>query len=461
MEPVVQDKNELIRAALQQDDAQLRREVSSIRAADIADSFHALDDEERSRLLFALPARTAAEVVILLEDALRSDVVEEMPERHLAGIVAELAPDDAADVLGGLTDEQTEQILSSMPNLQSEQIGQLLGYDESSAGGIMTTQVVAVPANKTVRDAVEDVRNATHDEELHEIYVIDEDRKLIGTVPIRRLVTNPPETRLDRICDRDVVAVDVHDDQEAVLQVIRKYDVSTVAVVDANRHLLGQITHDDLQDVAEEEAEEDLLRMAGTDPAELDTTSPLRAAKVRLTWLLPCMMGMLISSVILALSKQQFQDLILFTTLVLFVPMIGAMGGNCGVQISTIIVRGIAIGDVSASTIRLAVRRELPIALLMAPTCGLLAWTLAAAFIPLIGRVDPDDPLGNSGQVALSVGLGMTVGILVAAGLGIVLPFLFRRLKIDPAIASGPIVTTTNDFISVGIYMLIALWVAA
>ena len=244
-------------AALEgEDQAQLTEVLASARAADIAESFDLLDDEDRSHVLFALPPHTAAEVVIMLDEAVRGDVVDDLDTESLTEIVSALPPDDAADVLGELSEEEADEILDQMVDEQSDKIEELLVYDENTAGGIMTPDFVAVPVTATVADAVEHIRSATPDEELHEVYIVDADDRVVGTVPLRRLVTSPSATRLSDILEPDPVVVSVNDDQEAVVQIIRKYDVMEAAVVDADERLVGRITHDDLLDVAEEEAAE-------------------------------------------------------------------------------------------------------------------------------------------------------------------------------------------------------------
>jgi len=429
-------------------------------AADIAESFELLDDEERSRILFALPPHTAAEVVVMLDEAVRSDVVEDMDRESLTEIVAELQPDDAADVLGELDRQEAGEILEKLTADQSELVTELLAYDEETAGGIMTPDIVALEASATVADAVEQVRQANPDEDLNEVFVVDEEHKLLGTVPLRRMVTARPATRLADICEPKPATVYVDDDQETVVQIIRKYDVSEAAVIDRDDRLIGRITHDDVMDVAEEEAAEDLYRMAGTDPAELETSSILNAARIRLTWMLPCMVGMLASACVLQLARPQF-DVGLFTALALFVPMIGAMGGNSGIQISTIIVREFASGDIGSTKFGRAIAREGRIALVMAPVCGLASWVLVSAFFPVIqGLFGSRVAMPNHAPVALAVGTAMCLAILTAAVLGLVLPFGFRKLGFDPAIASGPLVTSLNDVVSVTIYMTLAFTIA-
>ncbi len=461
MKPEQSDLLKRLHEALQEaDDVRLAHELSEAHAADIAECFEELDDEERSQIVFSLPPHTAAEVVGLLDEAIRGEVVEELDTESLTEIVSELPPDDAADVLGEMDDEESEEILEQMPDEKSEQIEELLEYDEETAGGIMTPDVVAVPADATVANAVEYVRQATQEEDLHEVYIVDSDGRLVGVVPLRRLVTQPSATKLADICDRDPVSVLAGDDQEAVVQIIRKYDVAEAAVVDEAGRLLGRITHDDLLDVAEEEAAEDLYRMAGTDPAELESHSLFHVVRIRLTWLLPSLFGLLLAASVMRLSESQF-DATLFAALIIFAPMIAAMGGNSGIQISTVIVRGFATGELGSTKLLRAISREGRVALAIAPVCGVLAWGMVKLFFPLFQKFDLGvTALANPGRVALAVGCAMTAAILVAGLLGIILPFTFRRLSIDPAIASGPLITTTNDVVSVAIYMSLAMAIA-
>ena len=220
-------------------------------------------------------------------------------------------------------------------------------------------------------------------------------------------------------------------------------------------HLLGKITYDDAFDVIEEEADEDIYRMAGLTTDEFEKTSISRAAWIRLSWLIPCLASMAITAAVLVASKRFFHFSV-HTALIAFAPMIGAIGGNCGIQISTVIVRGLATGELASTMFRTAFSRESRIALMMAPACGLIAFLVCYFGLPVMTRMGEVSEDVNVMKIALSVGSGMTVAILVAAGLGMVLPFLFRRIGVDPAIASGPIVTTVNDILSVSIFLALA-----
>ncbi len=467
MTSATEELHKMIQAATRSDDpAALRAALEGARAADIAEVFELLDDEDRSKLLFGLPAATAAEVIVLLDEADRVDVVEDMDQAELTELVSEMEPDDAADVLAELTEAQREEVLDHIPDEQSDKIEELLAYQEDTAGGIMTKNLVSLPADATVREAIREIRRHFPEEDIHYIYVVDEHDRLTGIVPLRQLVLNDKHVPLGGICDHDPVSVGVDEDQEEVVHVISKYDLAAVPVVDKEGRLLGRVTHDDVMDVIEEEAEEDLYRMAGLEPAEFEKSSLFRAAGIRLTWLVPCMAAMGVTGAVMMIARRWFTDFDTYAALIIFVPMIGAVGGNSGIQISTIIVRGLATGDLAGSKFRHALLREGRIAGLLAPACGSAAAMICYAGLPTLQQVGHGAAAGDPARVALfgpdlnqaalAVGAGMTVAIVVAATLGIVLPFVFRAIKVDPAIASGPIVTTANDILSVSVFLALA-----
>ena len=240
------------------------------------------------------------------------------------------------------------------------------------------------------------------------------------------------------------------------MRAFRKYDLPAIPVVDDEHRLKGRITSDDIMDVADEEAAEDLYHMAGTDPAEMETASAVRAAAIRLSWLLPCMLIPTITATMIAASASRM-DAAAFGAILAFVPMVAGMSGNSGVQISTVIVRGLATGDLAGTRLGVALPRQGMIALIIAPTCGLFSALISRLGLPVLQSVGVVGQSVHAGAVATAVGIGMTIAILVAGVLGICLPFVFRRIGVDPAIASGPIVTTTNDVISVAVYLAIAV----
>ncbi len=444
-----------VRAALDHSDSGLlAAQLAEVHPADLADIYSVLNDEQRSQLVFLLPPPATAALIAELDEAERSEAVEDIDTANLSEVVTELEPDDAADVLSELTDEQRVYVLEQLPDEQSDRLEELLEFDEESAGGIMTPKLVALPHTAKVKEAVDAVRQAAEAADVHYVYTVDDKGRLVGLVQLRQLVTNRDETSLASISVADPVVVHVDDDQEDVANKMRKYDLTTVPVIDGAGRLRGQITHDDVLDIAEEEAAEDIYLMAGTAPEELEEPSSFRAASIRLRWLLACMIGTAISGIIVGGFNRAVPHEV-YIALVMFVPMMGAMGGNSGIQISTIIIRSLATGDLASTKVRLTIAREIPITLIMAPCCGAAATIITFLGLPFLkswGMVDDSVP---QILMTVAVGSGMTVAILTASMLGMTLPYLFRKLGVDPAIASGPIVTTTNDIVSVLSYFVI------
>ncbi len=438
----------------------LRSALAEAWPADIAEIMDLLDDEERSRLIYVLPPRTVAEVIVLLDEAVRGEVVEDLDDQMLSDIVAELSPHDAADVIAELPADQGDEVLDSMPQAQSDEIQELLNYGESSAGGIMDPRAIALFATETVGQAVEEVRRFASHEDLHFVYVIDNERRPVGTIPLRRLVVHETDTVLADIMDPDPVTVSVDEDQETVLHIIRKYDLPAMPVIDADGRFVGRVTYDDLMDVAAEEAAEDIYRMAGTDAAELETHSPFRAARVRMMWLIPCMVGTSLAGGIIALFRETGLSLSQHGALLIFVPMIAATSGNAGIQVAVIVLRGFATGELVATKLKRVLLREAPIAILVAILCAVtgalfsvIAFWLFKAQGAAMAAADDVYPV----LMGVAVGLGMLCAITVAFAMGVLFPFLFRRIGVDPAIASGPLITSLNDLISVAVYLAIAL----
>ncbi|MEE9294408.1 MAG: magnesium transporter [Phycisphaerae bacterium] len=461
MTPDAQQLAERIAAELESPDADgLKAGVADARAADIAEVLDLLDDQQRSRVLYSLSPRMMAEVVVELDEAVRGEVVEDLSDEKLTEIVEQLPPDDAADVVGELSLEQFDEVLEHIPRAQSDEIAKLLSYGEESAGGLMNPRLLSLPASATVAEAVEEVRAFAADEDLHYVYIVDGKERLVGVVPLRRLVVNARDTRLEEICERDPITVSVHQDQEEVLLIIQKYDLAAVPVINDTGTLMGRITYDDVMDVAAQEADEDIYRMAGTDAAELETRSAVRAARVRMTWLIPCIIGTLAAAGVIAFFGQTSLTSAHLAALLLFVPMIAATSGNAGIQTSTIVLRGFATGELAASRLQLVFAREVRIAVLVGLACSLVTGLLSGVMLLGLRRMGYE--LATPADVkpmlmGTAVSLGMLCAIVESVGLGITLPFFFRRVGVDPAIASGPLITSFNDLLSIAVYLSIAL----
>jgi len=439
--------------------ATLRRLLNEQRASVLAEIVELLDNEQRRIVFNVLNKPLSAEVLEKVDEATRSALFDILEDEELRSIISHLDADDAADVLMELPAEESAEILESLPPAESAEIKGLMRYSEDSAGGIMDTAVISVTQDATVAQAVNKIRAAEIDEDFYSVFVVDKYGKFLGDVRVRFLLTRPENTRINELIDPNTIYVVANDDQERVRNVFRDNDLIVVPVLNKEHKLIGRITADRIVEVADEEAAEDLYAMAGTDPDELDKVSVFHAARVRMTWLLPCLLGTAITALVIMFfhGKFGFENLAqIFTAAVAFVPMIAAISGNAGLQTSAIVVSGLATGHLAALKLSQVFTREVRIALLVALSCGLIGG-MACAFLlhfkPSSGTVEPL-------RLVLAFGTAMFSAIMVATTLGLFLPFLFRRIGIDPAISSGPLVTTANDSISVAIYMTLTLLLA-
>ncbi|OPZ99068.1 MAG: Magnesium transporter MgtE [Planctomycetes bacterium ADurb.Bin412] len=450
---------------------ELRQVLDESHSSDVAEVMEVLDELARQILFDLLDPREAGAVLEKIDEATRSELVEDLSSEELTDIVATLPPDEAADVIAEMSDEQTEKILEQMPKEESAQIEKLLRYPDDSAGGIMTTELVKVNLNDTIRVAIERFQQADPNEDFYHVFVVDDQGRLQGSVDLVRLLRFPQDTPIQKLLERDIHSVEVHTDQEEIANIFRKNDLIVMPVVDQNGVLLGRITVDDVVDVIGEEAEEDALVMAGTHPDELDTHRIFTAARIRITWLMTCLIGYSVYLLIYNIYRNYF-TLTEWTSILMFAPIIAAMGGNSGLQTSTIVVRGLATGDLAALNLFQVFFREARIALIIAMTFGIFTGGIATmvlhvtnsnssnyvanALADLPGESVPEKPV-NPVLLGFAVGIAMFIGIMLATTLGLVLPFLFRKIGIDPAISSGPFITTANDSLGCITYFSLAL----
>ena len=424
------------------------------RSSDIAEVVELVDNEHKRAIFNAMDKSISSEVLEKVDEATRAELFELLKNEELSSIVLHLDPDDAADILSELPEEKRIELLRSIPADELVEIRKLMGYSEDSAGGIMDPVVIGVPENATVAEAVNKIRTAEIDEDFYCVYVVDSSGRFLGDVRIRLLLTRPENTRIRDLIDPDTIYVRVDTDQEEVRNIFSKNDLIVVPVLDDRDKLVGRITADRVIEVAEEEAAEDLYAMAGTDSEELDTFSAIRAARVRMTWLLPCLLGTIVTSIVMLFFRTH--HLSIFIAAAAFAPMIQAISGNAGLQTSAIVVSGLATGHLAALRFGQVFTREVRIALLVALSCGILGGIACAV---LVHSKVPQHTI-EYGRLVFAFGTAMFSAIMVATTLGLFLPFLFRRIGIDPAISSGPLITTANDSISVTIYMTLALLLA-
>ncbi len=317
----------------------------------------------------------------------------------------------------------------------------------------MDPVIVSVHEDATVKEAIEEIRAAEIDEDFFSIFVTNRIGQFVGDVRLRDLIIHNEAMQIKQLINTGTIYVTVDTDQEEVRNIFSKNDLIVVPVLDEENRLAGRITADRVIEVAEEEAAEDVYVMAGTAAAELENISILHAARVRMTWLLPCLAGTAVTAVVLMFFRDIFevtQSLAgVYIAAIAFVPMVAAISGNAGLQTSAVVVCGLATGDLAALRISQVFAREVRVALFVALSCGVIGAVICAIFI--------HGEIAGHLQIVTAFGIAMFSAIMVATTLGLFLPFLFRKIGIDPAISSGPLVTTANDSISVAIYLTLTL----
>jgi magnesium transporter len=417
------------------------------RPEDIAEWLDLLSADNRQKIVSALDHESAGTVLTDTTVSIRAELVDEIEPERLARIAEALPADEAADLIGELEVEETEEVLHHISTEDEEVLRQLLTYQEDSAGGIMNPDVVALQPGETVDDAIRYLRSVAEDTPIAAVYVVDEERRLLGFVRLRRMVTARPAALLGDIMSTDVISVPVETDQEEVADIVEKYDFMAIPVVDTDNRLAGVVTVDDILDVIEEEATEDIYKMAGSSIEEEESESIFHVARYRLPWLLVCLAGTQLSSMVLVFASR---EVALYEQMSVFTAAIMAMAGNTSLQSSTTTVRRLALDTLPRSRFMRHIAREILVALLMGIVCGALASALALAFHrnPLIG---------------LALGPAMAIGMSAASLLGAAMPMVLDIAGVDPAIASGPLVSTINDSLALAVYFSVAtgmmLWI--
>ncbi|WP_411730485.1 magnesium transporter [Peribacillus sp. CSMR9] len=422
---------------------QFRTEFLEMHPYDQAQFYTSLSDEFRSVVYRYLSPEEMAglfeNIEIDKEDF--ESLLAEMNPSYVADMLSHMYADDAADVLNEINDEQAVSYLTIMDDEAASEIQELLNYEEYTAGSIMTTEFIAIEANETARSAMQILkREAPQAETIYYVFVTDQDKKLLGVLSLRTLIIADEDALIGDLMDDRVVSVPVSEDQEEVARKIRDYNFLAVPVVDFQNHLLGIITVDDIIDVMDEEASDDYSKLAGVPDLDHVDKSPFSAAKKRLPWLIILLfLGLLTASLIGRFEETLSQKAIL----AVFIPLIGGMAGNTGTQALAVAVRGIATGELEQASKWKLVIREAGTGLITGLTCG-----TAIIFIVYIWQGDL--------MLGLLVGISIFITLIVATLAGSLVPLLMHKMKIDPAVASGPFITTINDIISVLIYFGLA-----
>ena len=416
----------------------LSRLIDNMKAADVADLIEHLGPDERIFVFKLLEPEGAGEILVEIEPPVQGLILKDLDNQAISEIVEELDSDDAADLVGDLPTKRAQEIIETVGDDVSEELGKLLPYPEDTAGGIMALEFVSVKADATLRDAIETIREKRREvENLYYLWVVDDFERLVGVISLKDLVLEPPSGKISEIMNPDVISVHVRMDQEEVAQLVKKYDLVNIPVVDDQHRLVGRITHDDIIDVIEEEADEDISLMAGVIDQEFAEESTLKISRARLPWLIAGLFGGILAAVVINQFESSLEKIIALT---FFFPVVMAMGGNTGTQAATVVVRGLATGDISLMNIGKRLWMELRVALINGLICGILLGVIVGFWLSDYG-------------VGTTVALAAILIVLNSGFIGSAVPLALKRMNIDPALATGPFVTTSNDILSLLIYL--------
>jgi len=409
--------------------------------ADIAEILDEISFDESVYIIKLLDSEKTSEVLMDVDDGLRERILKILSAKEIAEEVEELDSDDAADIIGELSEERQEAVMSEIEDEEhAKEIEELLTYDEDSAGGLMAKELVKVNENWTVLKCVKEMRiQAEEVTRVHSIYVVDDAGKLKGRLSLKDLLITSTKTAISEVYIPKVDFVKVDDTLVDVSNIMRKYDLEAIPVVDENEVLLGRITIDDIVDVIKEEADKDYQLAAGlTQDVEADD-SIIQLTKARLPWLFLGLLGGVGAFLIMGLFENTFEE---NAVLFFFTPLIAAMAGNVGVQSSAIIVQGLANDDVKGS-----INSRLIKEMFLATLNGIVLAIFLFAFVWMYeGKMN----------TALAISVSLVIVIIVAGLIGTFVPLFLNKRGIDPAIATGPFITTSNDIFGILIYFMIA-----
>ena len=425
------------------EEALIQSDVNQLHPADIADVLENLDEQEAKFVYQLLDEEKAADALMELDDEFRQGFLKLFSSSEIAEQVDQLDTDDAADLLGELEDSDKEEVIAQMEDQEhaSEVVG-LLRYDEDTAGGLMQTEYIVAKENWPVRRCVIEMRKQAEEvEKVYSIYVVDDEDKLLGILSLRRLLFAEPTTLIrEMFTSENIHYVKTSDTQEQVAEVMEKYDLVAVPVVDIQNKLVGRITIDDVVDVIREEAERDFQMASGISENVESSSSVLKNTRSRLPWILIGLAGGVMSSQII---KGYEEHIVVIPSLAFFIPLIASTAGNVGVQSSAIVVQGLASNDFQMKGIFSQVLKETLVGSIVGMICAAVIYGVGYFFT---GEM----------QLGITLSISLFVVVVSAAILGTFIPLVLDRMKIDPALATGPFITTANDIIGLSIYFLVA-----
>lgn len=407
----------------------LTQVLAEAHVADIAVALRDLSVADQVMVFRLLGREAAGGVLAEMDDQPLLELVRALDEVEISGILERMQPEDAADVLDELPHEQAEKVLDLMKEERSEEVQEILEYGEKTAGRMMSPDFLAVHENATVAQAIEQVRKSPVAETAQSLYVLDDHDHLVGSLPLRRLITAEPSTPVRLLRQEEPLSVGPETDQEEVAQLVARYNLAAVPVLDHDHHLIGIISVDDVIDVIREEATEDIQRFGGAAGDETVFDSPSTVFPKRLLWRLVNLGTAILAAAVIGLFEGSIREL---ATLAIFMPIVASMGGIATTQTATVVIRGLALGDMTLAHVWRVLWKETSLGLTTGLANGLVMGVIAYLW---------------KGQVLLAaiIGVAMVVNMLVAAAVGVVIPLLLKSFRVDPAIASSVIITTFTD----------------
>ena len=437
---IIQDISNLIS---NKKNKEIKKLVDGIHYADLAEIINELESIERIYLIKIIDSDKTSDVLTEVDEDVREEILKTLSEKEIAGEIKELDSDDAVDILSELSDEKQEKVISLIKDESiTENIRELLNYDENSAGGLMAKELISVNENWSVLKCLREIRKQAKDiKRVHSIYVLNKKKILIGRLSLKDLITSPSKSKIQEIYIPKVDYVHVNDSADEVAKLMSKYDLEAIPVVGDNNELLGRITIDDIVDFIKDEAEEDYLLAAGiSNDVEADD-SIFELTKARLPWLILGLFGGLGSVFIL----ESFENIMAskeLRALFFYTPLIAAMAGNVGVQSSAIVVQGLANDVIKGSLISRLIKEV---------SLTILNGLILSIIIILFGLI-----INQSLEMSITISVSMIFVIIVAALIGTSVPIILDKFGIDPAIATGPFITTGNDVIGILLFFYIA-----
>ncbi len=425
------------------DEAAARAELEHLHPADIAELYQNLDLDQAEFLYRLLDEETAADVLMELDDDDRARLLEGMGAGEIARQIEHLDTDDAVDIIQQLDEEDRDEVLSQIDDVeQAGDIIDLLKYDEDTAGGLMGTEMVVVNENWSMPECIREMRQQAEDmDEIYYVYVVDDDYRLRGIFPLKKMITHPSVSKIKHVMETEPVSVKADTPIDEVALDFEKYDLVAMPVVDSIGRLLGRITVDDVMDQVRESSERDYQLASGLSSDVDADDSILAQTKARIPWLLIGVASGILASLILGGFEDQLKAV---TALALFIPIIGGTGGNVGVQASAIVVQGLANGTLSVREFASQLGKEIVI--------GLLNATVLTAVVLVYNLITLPDNLA----VTMSVAVSLFTVVMFASILGTVVPLTLEKMHINPALGTGPFIQISNDILGIIIYVWIS-----